>query len=623
MAITLRTVTGSALSHEQLDTNFSSYFYSASVSGSTLNLHYTGSATIGLFPRSSSISLPSSSKWTETSGGGIARNSEVQITGSTYISGSTNIVGNFVQGFTGGQASNFSHAEGYFAIASGSYSHAEGYQTTTSGSYSHAEGRETVTKAIGSHAEGYQTVASGSYSHAEGNTSIAIGIGSHAEGYATTATGDYSHAEGSTTIASGAYSHAEGRDTLTLAQFSHAEGYGTVAAGRHQHVQGQYNLTSSAESAFIIGNGVSDGARRNLVFASGSQFDVTGSLNVSGAINTLGNLTVQGNITAQQYIVSTSVYFVTESFFSGSHIFGNSQDDTHQFTGSILLTGSALLTGSSLLNWGSSTASTSSFSAFIDDSGRFQLGNSRLNTFGVYGLKMNNESKVQLSTTQRNYALYDTTLNIVGSGSNDGITMIQHPDTSNKYTITVQSGSQYKLNFKNSLHPDSGSFDFSGSVAIKNDLYVGGNKMYNYGAFYHTGSDSLTSGTPFTQSFSSTFEASGVSVTGAANTRITIANSGTYNVAFSIQVQQTTADRELDIWFKKNGTAIPNSNTKGSTRNGDYQVFAWNFVTTLAAGDYVELLYQSNGTGTTVPYIAGSGQVPATPSVIITVTQVR
>ena len=78
MAITLRTVTGSALSHTQLDTNFSSYFYSASVSASVLNLHYTGSDAIGLLPRSTSINLPSSSKWSDIAGGGIARNSQVQ-----------------------------------------------------------------------------------------------------------------------------------------------------------------------------------------------------------------------------------------------------------------------------------------------------------------------------------------------------------------------------------------------------------------------------------------------------------------------------------------------------------------------------------------------------------------
>jgi hypothetical protein len=44
MAITLRTVTGSALSHVQIDTNFSSLLYSGSISGNTLTLHYSSSA---------------------------------------------------------------------------------------------------------------------------------------------------------------------------------------------------------------------------------------------------------------------------------------------------------------------------------------------------------------------------------------------------------------------------------------------------------------------------------------------------------------------------------------------------------------------------------------------------
>lgn len=43
MAITLRTVTGSQLTHEQLDANFASLIYSGSVTGNTLTLHYTSS----------------------------------------------------------------------------------------------------------------------------------------------------------------------------------------------------------------------------------------------------------------------------------------------------------------------------------------------------------------------------------------------------------------------------------------------------------------------------------------------------------------------------------------------------------------------------------------------------
>ena len=46
MAITLRTNKGSALSYEELDINFQSFFYSASVpsDSSSLSLFYTGSA---------------------------------------------------------------------------------------------------------------------------------------------------------------------------------------------------------------------------------------------------------------------------------------------------------------------------------------------------------------------------------------------------------------------------------------------------------------------------------------------------------------------------------------------------------------------------------------------------
>jgi hypothetical protein len=46
-------------------------------------------------------------------------------------------------------------------------------------------------------------------------------------------------------------------------------------------VQGQYNISSSVQSAFIIGNGTADGSRSNLIFASGSQVQITGSLMVN------------------------------------------------------------------------------------------------------------------------------------------------------------------------------------------------------------------------------------------------------------------------------------------------------------------------------------------------------
>jgi hypothetical protein len=235
-----------------------------------------------------------------------------QITGSLTVSGSTTITGSLSQGAgttvsglfshaegdttqavgyashaEGGStiaSGSYSHAEGNTAIASGSHSHAEGSTTQAIGEASHAEGEGTLADGNFSHAEGSGTISAGTYSHAEGANSQAIGNFSHAEGNTTIASGSHSHAEGSTTTALGQSSHAEGRGTQAIGDYSHAEGLSTTASGSYQHVQGQYNIASSAQSAFIVGNGVDDNNRSNLIFASDNTIQITGSLRVSGSI---------------------------------------------------------------------------------------------------------------------------------------------------------------------------------------------------------------------------------------------------------------------------------------------------------------------------------------------------
>ena len=272
MAIVLRADTGSALSHNQVDTNFTSFFYSASLAGGTLTFFRTGSTVLGVTNTSSSYSLVSDGFWTG-SAGNISRLSTVTVSGS-FINGALCTVPGI-----------FAHAQGLGTQAGGNYSHAEGYLTQATSLYSHAEGNGTTAIATGSHAEGFQTQARGIYSHAEGDRAIASGSYSHAEGQQTEAIGNYSHAEGGRTFAIGNYSHAEGLSTEARGEYSHTEGNSTVASGSYQHVQGQYNISSSAQSAFIIGNGTSDSTRSNLVFASGSTFQVTGSLNVTGSFS--------------------------------------------------------------------------------------------------------------------------------------------------------------------------------------------------------------------------------------------------------------------------------------------------------------------------------------------------
>ena len=190
-----------------------------------------------------------------------------------------------------------SHAEGAGTIAYGEASHAEGFgggggaYNNANAPYSHVEGIGTTTNGTGSHAEGESTIAHGQASHAEGFSAQSYGHYSHAEGYAGVTYGAYAHAEGFQSIASGSYSHAEGYAAQAKGIASHAEGLSTVALGNYQHVQGQYNISSSAQSAFIIGNGTIF-SRSNLVFASGSQFQITGSLLISGSSTITSQLTV-------------------------------------------------------------------------------------------------------------------------------------------------------------------------------------------------------------------------------------------------------------------------------------------------------------------------------------------
>jgi hypothetical protein len=237
---------------------------------------FTGSFTGSLFGTSS---FAISSSWAPMRPGGLNR--QIQFNNNGTLAGSTAFTFN---------ALYESLTQGANTQASGSNSHAEGGFTTASGYITHAEGQQTNAIGQGSHAEGIATITSGSFSHAEGSSTQAIGNASHAEGWVSISSGSYSHAEGIGNSAIGEGSHAEGNSTQALGRASHAEGLGTTALGNYQHVQGQYNISSAAESAFIIGNGTLNNNRRNLVFASGSEFQITGSLIITGSLQGLGTV---------------------------------------------------------------------------------------------------------------------------------------------------------------------------------------------------------------------------------------------------------------------------------------------------------------------------------------------
>lgn len=104
-------------------------------------------------------------------------------------------------------------------------------------------------------------------------------------------------------------------------------------------------------------------------------------------------------------------------------------------------------------------------------------------------------------------------------------------------------------------------------------------------------------------------------------TRITFAAAGTYMIAPSLQFANSdTNDHEVNIWFRKNGTDIANSNTiinvpkAADGGNTFFQIVVYDQVT---AGQYVEIMWLPTNAGVTLDYIAAGAIAPAAPSVIL------
>jgi hypothetical protein len=115
----------------------------------------------------------------------------------------------------------------------------------------------------------------------------------------------------------------------------------------------------------------------------------------------------------------------------------------------------------------------------------------------------------------------------------------------------------------------------------------------------------------------------------SANTRFVVQNAGVYNIQFSAQLQQSNnADSAISIWFRKNGTDIPRSNTEmaiDKNQGGTSKlVAAWNIVESFTANQYIEIMWSSPDTGMEILWEAAkTGPTrPVTPSIIVTVTQV-
>ena len=149
-----------------------------------------------------------------------------------------------------------------------------------------------------------------------------------------------------------------------------------------------------------------------------------------------------------------------------------------------------------------------------------------------------------------------------------------------------------------------------------------------YGAFQDgTNQTAANTTTAYPITFDTTDFSNGVTLSNSS--RLNVAQPGIYNLQFSIQFTNTTnASQDVDVWFRKNGTDIDKSNSRFgfAPRKGVgdpfHTIAALNFFVSLAANDYVEIMWRTSDVGVQIEQYAASSTPtrPAVPSVITTLS---
>ena len=192
--------------------------------------------------------------------------------------------------------------------------------------------------------------------------------------------------------------------------------------------------------------------------------------------------------------------------------------------------------------------------------------------------------------------------------------------TNNTGTVTLATGGATSTTLTDRrIGPDSLIVLFPSSAAAFTDSTP-------YGAFQDSTDQTIASTTTaYPVTFNTTDFSNGVSV--ASSSRLTVKSYGIYNVQFSLQFVNTDSQiHDVDIWFRKNGTNIDNSNSRFSVPNSHggidgHLIAALNFWVELNANDYVEIVWSGTNTSLSIQQLPTqtSPTRPATPSAIVTV----
>jgi hypothetical protein len=408
-------------------------------------------------------------------------------------------------------------------------------------------------------------------------------------------------------------------------------GFGVYDVGTNDNIQIAMNSYSpefgSTTTPMIIGGGFnSSGSDTSIAMKNGKMyffkdtfskgtFAVTGSLKTTGSVASefnapfkLWQVNSAGEYeTAIQNSVGNPLFYRNNTSYNT--VLGQNQGASNGFTAgstnNLIMNGffSAFQTGSynSIIVPGGGNFRSGSNNTIIGDPGNFISGSNNTLIGSVNTPNFLNGTLV-IGTPQNNTILFKTgsaPLQINSSVQTTGSLQVSSlADSTGSYFVTTDSTGLLTRATPTSALP----------------------ALFDVGYFYSTTTQSGSANVSSSFSFDNTAAINEITVSGS---HINIPKTAWYNMQFSIQAVQGSGAADIAVWLKKDGVNVPNTATYVTIPSNHKSLISLNLWEQINSGSYVELAYQSDSPNTTYQYIASSGNIPASPSVIMSVNQIR
>jgi hypothetical protein len=554
----------------------------------------------------------------------ITSGSIVGVSGSLLVQGSSTLSGSML---ISGSINNMNFWRGPNDNASSLGIGLNALNLSISGSQNVAIGASSLATNV----SGSSNVAIGASSlqSNKGSSNIAIGFNTMVNntiGAGNTAIGVSSlntNVSGSNNIAIGYFSLQSNTSDNNLgigysSLFSNTTGQGNTAIGANSTM---FNNTTGDHNT-VIGN-------------AALSSNVSGSGNISiGRVSGIGE-------TGDNNLYINSIAFVgVDNSRSGSIIYGKMNSTTANQTlqinaatdirfglkvqGTSTLSGSLNINGNTSITGNTQMSGNGGFPLTIDGtitSKRFSFAGNPFNSNigGTFGSLNYDSNNITLQYANGDFGTPATSsFNNLTTNTGSNITQV---NAGASYAGTTAQTNIINNNGARSFVVDVDSTTISGSLTVTGSLSVGGNLQFNVGDFYSTQTQSGSANVSGSVTYNNTGISNGVTL--ASNSRLTIANSGVYSITFSAQLKEIGGTDTIYLWLKKNGTNVADTGTKTVVRNNDENIMTVEYIVQAAANDYYEIVFQNVNGHAQLFYEAASGNIPATPSIITTVKQVR